>query len=269
MLQSTEHEIALSELRTELRSLQANPPADDATEEVRAAHDTKITDGLQKLDDLETQKRTALKAEEVAVDRARRMADVEGRVGGGDLPSIPSELREFMGIEARCSVEGFFDGITGNEPSGAEKEMRQSLGIVERGVIPWPMLVEPKRLQEIRQEQRAALAEGGEGAGDYRTGVCREDRRGEQRVPAGRVREWQHAHEHAGPDHPGRVCGLDRGVPDDAVQLGRHRRCARAGVDKHGRGRHGRQDGPRGCWVTGSSDAQAQGDPSHLRHQQD
>ena len=38
--------------------------------------------------------------------------------------------------------------------------MRQALGITERGVIPWPMLVEPKRLHEIRQEQRAALAEG-------------------------------------------------------------------------------------------------------------
>ena len=30
----------------------------------------------------------------------------------------------------------------------------------ERGVIPWPMLIEPIRLHEIRQEQRAALAEG-------------------------------------------------------------------------------------------------------------
>ena len=119
-----------------------------------------ITKGLKTLDDLELQKSTALKAEDLAVERARRLSDVEGRVGVGDLPNIPSDLREFMGIEARCSVEGFFDGITGIEPTGAEKEMRQSLGVVERGVIPWPMLVEPKRLQEIRQEQRAALAEG-------------------------------------------------------------------------------------------------------------
>ena len=36
----------------------------------------------------------------------------------------------------------------------------QRSGVNERGVIPWPMLIEPKRLQEIRQEQRAALAEG-------------------------------------------------------------------------------------------------------------
>ena len=160
MLQSTETEIKLSEKRTELRALLADPPKDDAKEEVRAAHDEKVKTGTQQLDDLETQMRTALKAEDVAVERARLLSEVEGRVGAGDLPNIPSELREFMGIEARCSVEGFFDGITGNEPSGAEKEMRQSLGIVERGVIPWPMLVEPKRLQEIRQEQRAALAEG-------------------------------------------------------------------------------------------------------------
>ena len=160
MLQSTETDIALGKLRTELRALQAAPPKDDATEAVRAAHDAQITNGLKTLDDLELQKSTALKAEDLAVERARRLSNVEGRVGAGDLPNIPSELREFMGIEARCSVEGFFDGITGIEPAGAEKEMRQSLGVVERGVIPWPMLVEPKRLQEIRQEQRAALADG-------------------------------------------------------------------------------------------------------------
>ena len=160
MLQSTETEIKMSEKRTELRALQADPPKDDATEEQRAAHDVKVTDGLQQLDDLETQMRTALKAEEVAVDRARRLSEVEGRVGAGDLPNIPSEIREFMGIEARCSLDGFFDGLYGTSVKGAELEMRQSLGIDDRGTIPWPMLVSPKRLQDIRKEQRAAFAEG-------------------------------------------------------------------------------------------------------------
>ena len=161
MLQSTEIEIKLSELRTSLRALQAGPPADDATEEVRAAHDTAVDDGLQKLDDLETQKRTALKAEEVAQERALKLVNVEQRVGAGDMPNMPPEFREFMGIEARCNLDGFFDGIHDTmETVGAEREMRQALGVNERGVIPWPMLIEPKRLQEIRQEQRAALAEG-------------------------------------------------------------------------------------------------------------
>ena len=161
MLQSTETEILLSELRTKLRALQAKPPADDATEAVRASHDTQVTDGLQQLDDLETQKRTALKAEEVAQERAIRLVNVEQRVGSGDLPNIPPEFREFMGIEARCSLDGFFDGIhDNNETTGAEREMRQALGVNQRGVIPWPMLIDPHRLQEIRQEQRAALAEG-------------------------------------------------------------------------------------------------------------
>ena len=160
MLQSTETEIALGKLRTELRALQATPPKDDATEAVRAEHDEKLTKGLKQLDDLEIQKSTALKAEDLAVDRARRLSDVEGRVGAGDLPNIPSEFRSFMGLEARCSLEGFYDGVHGIETTGAEREMREALGIVERGVIPWPMLIEPKRLQEIRQEQRAALAEG-------------------------------------------------------------------------------------------------------------
>ena len=140
--------------------MQAGPPADDATEEVRAAHDTQVADGLQKLDDLETQKRTALKAEEVVQERARKMADVEHRVGAGDMPAIPTELREFMGIEARCGIEGFYDGVHGIDCVGPEREMRQALGVYERGIIPWPMLIEPTRLQEIRKEQRAALAEG-------------------------------------------------------------------------------------------------------------
>ena len=161
MLQSTELEIKLSETRTELRALQAGPPADDATEEVRAAYDVKIDDGMKALDDLETQKRTALKAEEVAQERALKLVNVEQRVGVGDMPNIPPQFREFMGIEARCEIESFFDGIQDNiETVGAEREMRQALGITERGVIPWPMLIEPKRLHEIRQEQRAALAEG-------------------------------------------------------------------------------------------------------------
>ena len=161
MLQSTELEIKLSETRTELRALQAGPPADDATEEVRAAFDVKLSDGMKSLDDLETQKRTALKAEEVAQERALKLVNVEQRVGAGDLPNMPPEFREFMGIEARCSLDGFFDGLHENiETLGAEREMRQALGITERGTIPWPMLIEPKRLQEIRQEQRAALAEG-------------------------------------------------------------------------------------------------------------
>ena len=45
MLQSTEIEIKMGELRTELRALMAGPPADDATEEVRAKHDTDLADG--------------------------------------------------------------------------------------------------------------------------------------------------------------------------------------------------------------------------------
>ena len=108
-------------------------------------------------------------------ERARKMADVENRVGAGDMPAIPTELREFMGIEARCGIEGFYDGVHGIDCVGPEREMRQALGVYERGIIPWPMLIEPTRLQEIRKEQRAALAEGAGGAGAHRQGVGRED----------------------------------------------------------------------------------------------
>ena len=112
MLQSTELEIKLSETRSELRALQADPPKDDADDEARAAFDVKIDDGMKALDDIETQKRTALKAEEVAQERALKLVNVEQRVGVGDMPNIPPEIREFMGIEARCEIESFFDGLS-------------------------------------------------------------------------------------------------------------------------------------------------------------
>ena len=162
MLQSVEIEIKLSETRTELRALQAGPPADDATEEVRAAFDVKLSDGMKSLDDLETQKRTALKAEEVAQERALKLVNVEQRVGAGDLPNMPPEFREFMGIEARCSIEGFFDGIQDNiETVGAEREMRQAL----RDHRPWRHPVADARgaqrgCMRSGRTQREALAEG-------------------------------------------------------------------------------------------------------------
>ena len=164
MLQSDKIGIELGELQIELRALNANPPAEDAAEEVRAAHDAEVKEGLQKLDELQRQKTTAVKAEDLIAERAHTLASVEQRVaavGAGDMPNIPPEFREFMSIEARCRPEGFFDGINvGQETVGAEREMRQALGITDRGTIPWPMLIEPHRLQEIRKEQRAALTEG-------------------------------------------------------------------------------------------------------------
>ena len=52
MLQSTEIEIKLSEVLTALRALQAGPPADDATEEVRTASTTRMSArGYKNLDD--------------------------------------------------------------------------------------------------------------------------------------------------------------------------------------------------------------------------
>ena len=163
-MQSTEIEIKLSELRTSLRALQAGPPADDATEEVRAAHDTEVTDGLKKLDDLETQKRTALKAEEVAQERALKLVNIEQRVGAGDLPNIPTEIREYMGVEARCEMAPFLRNglVPGAHVDGAEAELRSIFGIDEPGVVPWGLFLEPKRLQEIRQEQRQAMSQQGE-----------------------------------------------------------------------------------------------------------
>ena len=270
MLQSVEIEIKMLETRTELRALQAGPPADDATEEVRAAFDVKLSDGMKSLDDLETQKRTALKAEEVAQERALKLVNVEQRVGAGDLPNMPPEFREFMGIEARCNLEGFFDGIHDNiETVGAEREMRQALGMNERGVIPWPMLIEPRRLQEIRQEQRAALAEGAK----VRAIIGKEfaDKIGEGNDVFLRAAFGSRVDRHvdAGPGHRGRVCGLDSGLPDDAVLICPCRRCAGAGADLDRCWYHGRPDGPRGGRFAGCPDADSQGHPCGLRHQQD
>ena len=164
MLQSDNVGIEIGELQIELRALQAEPPAEDATEEVRDKHDTDVKDGLKKLDELQRAKTTALKAEDLIAERAARLASVEqrvGAVGAGDMPNIPPEFREIMAIEARCKLDGFFDGIHENvETVGAEREMRQALGVNQKGVIPWPMLIDPLRLQEIRKAQRAALSEG-------------------------------------------------------------------------------------------------------------
>ena len=164
MLQSTEIEIKLSETRTELRALQAGPPDDDATEEVRAAYDVKIDDGMKSLDDLETQKRTALKAEEVAQERALKLVNIEQRVGAGDMPNIPTEIREYMGVEARCEMAPFLRNglVPGAHVDGAEAELRSIFGIDEPGVVPWGLFLEPKRLQEIRQEQRQSMSQQGE-----------------------------------------------------------------------------------------------------------
>ena len=159
MLQSTEIEIKLSELKTELRALQASPPADGATEEVRSKHDTDVTDGMQKLDDLESQKTTALKAEDLIAERARKLAAVEQRVGAGDMPNIPTEIREYMGVEARCEMAPFLRNglVPGAHVDGAEAELRSIFGIDEPGVVPWGLFLEPKRLQEIRHEQRQGM----------------------------------------------------------------------------------------------------------------
>ena len=164
MLQSTEIEIKLSELRTELRALQSVGPAADATEEVRAEHDTAVDDGLKKLDDLETQKRTALKAEEVAQERALKLVNIEHRIGAGDMPNVPTEIREYMGIEARCEMGPFLRNglVSGVGLDGAEAELRTIFGIDEPGVVPWGLFLEPKRLQEIRQEQRQDMNQPGD-----------------------------------------------------------------------------------------------------------
>ena len=101
MLQSTEIEIKLTDVRKELRSLQTDPPANDATDEVQAEFDVKLADSTRALDDLESQKNTALKAEDLVQERALKLVAVEQRVGAGDIPNMPPEFREFMGIEAR------------------------------------------------------------------------------------------------------------------------------------------------------------------------
>ena len=81
MLQSTEIQIKLSESRTELRAVLADPPVDDATEEVRAAHDEKITELQTRMDTHDEAFRTALKAEEVATERAANAAAASTRLG--------------------------------------------------------------------------------------------------------------------------------------------------------------------------------------------
>ena len=162
------------------------------------------------MDALETEYQTALKAEDVATQRAANLAGAAARVaGGGDMPTMPAEFREFMGIEARCEIDGFFDGVQDIETTGAEREMRQALGVYERGVIPWPMLVASQAAAGDPPGATRRAGRGRKGAGADRQGVRGEDRRGQRRVPARRVRQRLDGHVDAGPDHPGRVRGLE------------------------------------------------------------
>ena len=161
MLKSDEITLKLSEHRSALSDLQITGPAED-TDESRAAHDTAVREGFEKTGTLEADFRAAKTAENDAVEQAHelRVADIRSP-GGGDLAAVPPELREMFAIEARCNIDGFSDGLfEGFKVAGAELELRSAMNITERGVVPWGMLIDPKRLHEVRQEQIAALAEG-------------------------------------------------------------------------------------------------------------
>ena len=161
MLKSDELTLKLSEHRQAHNDLVTTGAAED-TDEARAAHDEAIGASFTRTGELEAEFRAAKSAEAEAVEQAHelRLADIRSP-GGGDLASVPQEIRELMGIEARCSIDGFADGIHDSmEVVGAERELRQALDITRRGVIPWGMLLPPGRLHEIRQEQITALAEG-------------------------------------------------------------------------------------------------------------
>ena len=145
--------------------------------------------------------------------------------GGGDISQRSrAEIREFMGIEARCEhlrVRSTASRTT-LETVGAEREMRPvSRTSRERGVIPWPMLVAAaRRLQEIRKEQREALAEGAEGSGDHRKANSPTSiGEGNDTFLRAAFGSGSTVHEHAGSGDSGRVRSGYRGVPDDAVQF--------------------------------------------------
>ena len=80
------------------------------------------------------------------------------------MPNIPTEIREYMGVEARCEMAPFLRNglVPGAHVDGAEAELRSIFGIDEPGVVPWGLFLEPKRLQEIRQEQRQAMTQQGD-----------------------------------------------------------------------------------------------------------
>ena len=200
MLQSTELEIKLSELRTELRGLQAKLRLRMTRPRKSAPRMTgRSPTAWQSLDDLETQKRTALKAEEVAQERALKLVNVEQRVGAGDIPTMPAEFREFMGIEAQVLARWVLRRRihdTMHDEVGAELEMRQALG------------VERTRRDSVADVDRAQAAAGDSSRAARRARRGREVSgrlsarssptrlaRGTTCVPAGRVRVRHDGHE--------------------------------------------------------------------------
>lgn len=144
-----------------LSMLPAEQRASDETETALRAQSAAL-DALDREHDV-----SAAKREEAAAAEQRELDELKTRIGGGDLPNVPPEMRSFIDLEQRASLGDFVSGDLSETAlvQGAEKEYRAAV-IEDIGgqhpalpfPVPWSMFLPPERLRELRSKQIEARA---------------------------------------------------------------------------------------------------------------
>ena len=162
MLRSQELQTKIFELREKRDKAQRDYMAVEP--EKRAAAEPAYRTSVGELDTSIGQQTAALGEAWSAEEREQvELRATVARIGAGDMPSIPPEMRSFIEVEGRASLGQFIErdlSDMGAVLDGAEAEYR-SATVEEIGgqhpampsPIPWAMFLEPDRLRTIREEQ--------------------------------------------------------------------------------------------------------------------
>ena len=162
MLRSQELQTKIFELREKRDKAQRDYMAVEP--EKRAAAEPAYRTSVGELDTSIGQQTAALGEAWSAEEREQvELRATVARIGAGDMPSIPPEMRSFIEVEGRASLGQFIErdlSDMGAVLDGAEAEYR-SATVEEIGgqhpampsPIPWAMFLEPDRLRSIREEQ--------------------------------------------------------------------------------------------------------------------
>ena len=102
----------------------------------------------------------AWKAEE---ERAAELRATVARIGAGDMPSVPPEMRSFIDVESRASLGAFIEQSMSDmdqQLAGADAEYRaatiEDIGGLHPAMpnpTPWALFLAPEKLRAIREAQ--------------------------------------------------------------------------------------------------------------------
>ena len=171
MLRSQELQTKIFELREKRDKAQRDYMAVEP--EKRAAAEPAYRTSVGELDTSIGQQTAALGEAWSAEEREQvELRATVARIGAGDMPSIPPEMRSFIEVEGRASLGQFIErdlSDMGAVLDGAEAEYR-SATVEEIGgqhpampsPIPWAMFLEPDRLRpSARSRSRSAPSSAG------------------------------------------------------------------------------------------------------------